>query len=377
MRVANILVACSVIGLCACSVDEAVDTTAGVTPGFDDAAQQELIDQGVGKYLGKFQPTSVETYEDTTTYTYTAAAAPNGPMCMKGGDFKVFARNTGSDNLVIYLQGGGACWSDLCAATTTTAGGIQPLGWTDGNTEVNPVGSWNVVFVSYCDGSVFSGDSDVADTKNGGADGFRHHHGLANLSAGLDVALMNFPAPRKILLSGSSAGGYGTLIGTVATRLAYPHTPLYVINDAGLGLTNPDDPEKFNHARAEWKIDQFIPNSCPGCTTGQFTSLISWALAHDPTLKVGGTSSYEDVVIGNGFLGMEGPAFKQLLLEQTAIVHDAYPKRFERYFIAGSQHTLVLSFYADGVNGVSMPEWTRRLVTDSPTWTDEMQEDPP
>jgi hypothetical protein len=195
---------------------------------------------------------------------------------------------------------------------------------------------------------VFSGDNDTT-----GPDGSpRMFRGLRNLSAALDVGKKRFPSPKRILLAGSSAGGYGTII------------------DAGLGLNNPDNPSMIEQIRAEWKFDQFTPDSCTECDA-QSTALISWGLKHDPTLKVSAFSAYEDSVVGGFFLGMDLPAFKALLLEETGKVHSAFPTRFQRFMIAGQEHTTLLtSYHTKAINGVTVADFTRAMVEGSSGWTD-------
>lgn len=362
---AFVLVGAVTLLLVACSgADEPVTTK--VLPGFDPAARQELLDQGVGKYLGQFSPSKVDRYSEYDIYTYDPD--PHGPICLQGGPYRVSVQDHGSDDLLIFLQGGGACWTGNCAANTEANAGIYPLAWTDGNARDNPLGSYNIVFLAYCDGSVFTGDGEVPDPDNGAPNGIRYQHGLENLSAGLDLARKLYPNPKKIVLAGISAGGYGTIMGTAVTRLEYPHTRLYVINDAGVGLATP---EVFAAATKEWRVLQFVPRSCKGCDQGQFTPLIAWGLQHDPTLKVGAFSAYEDAIIGGAYLGLSGPDFKALLLRETGKVHDAYPKRFERFFIEGVAHTsLMAGFYTVQVDGVTLPEWTRRMINDQPGWND-------
>lgn len=340
-----------------------------LAPGFDPEAVEELAASGAGKYIGRFTPSSVQHLGSFDVYWF--AADQNGPICLQGGRYGVSARDEGSDDLLIYLQPGGACWTGQCDANTVASPGIMPIGWTDGNVKENPLGGYNVVYLAYCDGSVFSGDNELADSKNGAPNGIRYQHGLENLTAGLDLAKKLFPNPKKIVLAGSSAGGYGTIMGTVVTRLEYPHNRLYVINDAGVGLATPT---VFAAAAKDWNVLQFIPKSCTECRQGQFTPLIAWELQHDPTLKVGAFSSYEDAVIGGAYLGLSGPDFKTLLLKETGEVHDEFPSRFERFFVEGGAHTALLAgFYSVEVNGVTLPEWTSRMINDEPGWNDLLQ----
>ena len=331
-----------------------------------EAARAELIAKGVNKYFGKAPPSGQTTNAfGDTVYSFD----PNtGPVCFKGEIFKIVVHDSSSKDLLVYLQGGGACWSDLCAATEAATEAIPKAGLLDQDPNKNVVGGWDIVFVSYCDGSVFSGDNDMVGTDGVTAWKF---HGLKNLSAAIDVAKTRFPSPPRTLLAGSSAGGYGTLAATGVVRLQYPDTDLFVFNDAGLGLSNPANPSMLEHIKADWKFDQFVPDSCTECKAGQMTALIGWGLKNDPTLKASGFSAYEDSTISASFLGMTGPAFKALLLAETGKVHDAYPTRFQRFMIAGTQHTgLIGNYYTSTVNGTTLADFTRGMIEGTAAWTD-------
>ncbi len=329
-----------------------------------ESARDELIAKGLDKYFGKATPTESTNAVGDTVYTFD----PNdGPVCFKGATYKAIVHDAGSDSLMIYLQGGGACWRDLCQATETAVETVGKAGICDQDPSKNVVGGWNILFVPYCDGSVFSGDNDT--TAPDGVTPWKFH-GLQNLSAAVDVGKKRFPSPKRILLAGSSAGGYGTIVGTAVVRLHYPDTELMVFNDAGLGLNNPDNPSMIEHIREDWGFDKYTPDSCTECDA-QSTALISWGLKNDPTLKVSAFSSYEDGIVGGVFLGMQGPAFKTLLLEESGKVHTAFPTRFERFMIAGTQHTaLIGNYYTSTVDGVTLADFTRGMVEGTASWKD-------
>jgi hypothetical protein len=359
-------------GLCVgCGEDERLLRTepqSDASIGFDDAAHDELVAAGADKYLGKFHPSKVTPYSTFDAYEFEPR--DDGPTCIYGSPFRVSVRDVGSKDVLIYLQGGGACWSDICAANEDASLGVMPIAWTDADPERNPpLAGFNVVFVAYCDGSVFSGDN-VIHAADGSVE--RRHRGLANLSAALDVARSLYPAPRRIVLAGSSAGGYGTIVGTIVTRLAYPHTPLFVMDDAGPGVTNPNDPSLLNGAKNEWRALDIVPKSCQGCVeSGQFTTVIDWSLTHDPSLQVASFSALEDAIIGNVFLGMKGPEFGKVLLAETGKVHAHHPDRYQRYFWPGGAHTAVLAGYYDlEIEGTSLIDFVQAMLVGSPVWRD-------
>jgi hypothetical protein len=380
--VRTILAALAASVLAACSSADPEPTSGGTTTadagrtsyddpavGFDDAAIAELRAHGFDKYIGKFEPSDTEATDSATYYTFDPDT--KGPICMQGQPFKASIRPGTTDDLLIYLQGGGACWTGTCWANQGTSGGPWPVGWTDGDLAKNPLGPLPLLTVGYCDGSVFAGDGEVKDAANGAPDGVRYHHGLANLSAALDIGKRAYPSPRRIVLIGSSAGGYGTILSMAVVRLLWPHTHLHVIDDAGPGLTNPKLPDMYATMVKEWNLADRILPSCSACQKGQFLPLVGWALGHDPTLRFGLFSAYGDEVLSHDFLSMTGGAYRALLLEESGAVHDAYPTRFERYFIDGVKHTALLAGYYDvRVGDLALPEWTRRMIDEDPAWAD-------
>lgn len=355
-----------------CGHDEKLVIQAGDPVGFDEAAVAELRAVGVDRYFGQFEPEKMQTYGDVDVYSF--APRDDGPTCLYGSPFRVSIRRTGSPDTIIYLQGGGACWSELCAANEDASMGVLPIGWTDADPERNPpLWDFNVVFVAYCDGSVFSGDNVVDEP---GAEK-RRHRGLANLTAALDVAKQRFPSPRRLVLSGSSAGGYGTILGTAVVRMAYPKTPLLVLNDAGPGITNPNDPSLMKGATDEWKAMQFVPPSCEGCLESkQFTGVVKWGLDHDPSLRVSTFCARQDAIISNVFLGMNGPEFEKVLLEETGKVHAAHPDRFERFIWQGGAHTAIMGGYYDlEIDGTKLVDFVQAALDGTPEWRDLVAED--
>jgi hypothetical protein len=183
---------------------------------------------GLTKYIGAAKPASMQKGSNgETQYTFDIN---DGPRCLRGAAYAMSTRDQGSDSLLIYLQGGGSCSSAVCQATTTAGPQIPAGGITSATDAQNPVAKWNVVYVPYCDGSLHIGDKDH-ETENPP----RYHHGLRNLSAALDVGVASFPHPKRILLSGSSAGGLGTIWASVIVRLLYPEATLFTFNDSGVG----------------------------------------------------------------------------------------------------------------------------------------------
>ena len=77
--------------------------------GSDDNPFQELVDQGATRYLDTFTPMMVvEDPDDSSTLTHRFDPSDNGPMCLSGTEYSMVTRDEGAEDLVIFLQGGGA-----------------------------------------------------------------------------------------------------------------------------------------------------------------------------------------------------------------------------------------------------------------------------
>lgn len=343
---------------------------AGHAP-LERADLQELLDIGIDKYLGAAEPIGSEMIsgvsgvnDGSIVYDFDPA---DGPVCLRGAPYNVSLLDQGSDNLVIYLQGGGACVSLLCRATTEAMPrGVPKRGVLDPEDGENPVGTWNILYVPYCDGSVFGGDLDFEDPND--AMGVRLHHGQRNFAAALDLALEHFPNPKKVLLAGSSAGGWGTIYHRALVRSQYPDAELSVFNDAGIGFS-----VNMPFVADEWGSGPFArPASCADCQTdANLSPFVKYLLEHDPSTVVGDFSAWEDSVIMSFTFNSDPAVFRKLLKDETDIPAGAFPERYKRFFIAGSMHTTLMSgFHTTQVNGITVADWLGMMIERDPGWVE-------
>ena len=318
---------------------DAVATDAGSGADEDVVQSRSVAEElGITQYSGTLDLPVLSSEGGVTTYEFDTE---QGPMCLRGAPFRTAVRDVGSEDVVIFLQGGGACWSTFCLAVTGAPVGIPGIDILDPDAADNPVARWNHVYVPYCDGSFFAGDADIDDNVND--KGTRYHRGLANLTAAFEVARQTFPAPRRVLLAGSSGGAYGLLLGAPLARHYFPDAELIVMADSGIGLARDGDPAYLDVPLGEFNLTRFIPDDCEACTTsGHITALVSWYLARDENIRVGMYSSWYDSVLATTFLQVPKPDFARSLREQTDAVHAAYPDRFRRFVTDGTQHTALL-----------------------------------
>lgn len=325
----------------------------------------ELFEQGITRYLGLYSPMLSEADGEVITHTFGTG---DGPMCLDGSEYRMATRDAASENLVIFLQGGGACWSELCRATTDAAAGMPLVGILDPQRENNPVKDWNQVFLPYCDGGLHASDRDNDYDGDGIIDA--PQRGLHNLSAALDVAARNFPNPKRILLTGSSGGGFGTIFALPLVSYLYPGVPIDIVNDSGVGVSKPGKPEHLMLLQNDWNQTAFLPDSCPECLDpdGHLTNYLIWQLDQDPSIRAGYLSYTQDFVIGDIFLGIGGPAFEAALFEEMAQQEAAHPDRFRSWIPAGTSHTFLMAEPDQTAGGVPVMDWITAMLNDSPDW---------
>jgi len=380
--------------------------------GLTAEAAEDLRDTDVDKYLGQFSPaTSEDVGDGWTKHTFDpdyGDEGPNGPVCIAGTPYTAFTRAGNPAKVLIFLNGGGACWQDfyncspLASQNPPTSTGIFADSF-DTGTEIvsNKFADWSIVVLSYCDGSIFIGDNDVVDLPDeNGEGGFplgpvRFHRGLRNASAGIDLARATFPNASRILLAGSSAGGAGVAVfAPFLVRFTYGNlVKLSVFNDAGPIATNLNTADAFAARANDWQFAQFYPDSCIDCEPlGDAIPLIHWRLDNDRTVREAFYSTDGDVVDRffvsanlpgfppvlpfdppNGVFGLSQVEYRELILERHGLLHEAHPDRYKRFIRSGSDaHTALRGnrFYLGEINGVPLNEWTDDFVIPRPFWID-------
>jgi hypothetical protein len=345
----------------------------------------EVVEQGLGDKLGTVDPSQVIEDGDETHYLFNPA---DGPMCLRGGDYWVSVREGTHDagDLVIFLQGGGACWSDLCQAFESLgAPGVPASGLLNPTLPGNAFADWNVVYLPYCDGSLFAGDVDIDDDDDGSID--RYHHGLVNLSAGLDVAVERFPDVDRIVLAGASAGSYGVHISNMLVRTLWPEAEIIVVADCGVGIGKPGDFEFIPDLLAEWNILHVVPESCPDCVTDHLTNLVAWQLERDPLMRFAAIAAYGDAIIGGVFLGLGSGEYRAAIESELSKLATAHPDRYHRFLFDSPLHTTIgtdsvvggglpgvtATYDGELVEGTSVETWLQLLITDDPDFGERIE----
>jgi hypothetical protein len=156
-------------------------------------------------------------------------------MCADGSEYVYFSRAGDPDKVMLYFQGGGACFSaETCSFTdgsykVTTGPGDHPgdgAGIFDRDHPANPLRDYTVVFVPYCTGDVHIGDA----TTEYSDELTVAHNGFRNASHGFDHVVANHPDLTHLFVAGSSAGGipsplFGGLASDASRTPTSPYSP--------------------------------------------------------------------------------------------------------------------------------------------------------
>ena len=349
-------------------------------PGLNPMARMELQDAGVDKYIGQFTPA---VSEDIGGGFFKHTFDPddgNGPLCIGGTPFTTFTQRGDRRKLLIFLDGGGACWQDFyfCSALADDVlpaepGGIFADVFDPGAGLIdNPFADWSKVFISYCDGSVFVGDNDVVDPRFPSGP-VRHHRGLRNLTAAMDLARAEFPAARQIMVSGSSAGGVGAAsFAPFLARFIFGNKKrLTVFNDAGPIAGNPLPLPPLLDAvaarAADWDFAKFFPASCTDCDAlaSEASAIIRWRLDNDSTVRESYYATDGDATNGFFTVLLDQASYRAAMVPVQEALHAAHPTRYKAFIRSGDDsHTALANplFYLGTANGVPLWEWTRDFV---------------
>ncbi len=204
-----------------------------------------------GGYADGFSPGAYSQWQ-------TIKLAPEtGAVCGNGSPYKFFVnRVPNTRNTIIYMEGGGACWDYAsCTGQTGVRGARNPNGIPDDYmsllnpgaslvspfiTRISPFDAvktqqWNIVYVPYCTGDIYSGDkvaiySDLTGVK---PPLVWHHNGTRNVRAVTSWLKDNLPRPTQMLSTGCSAGGAGSLTNYAPLRRDLAPTRGYLIDDSG------------------------------------------------------------------------------------------------------------------------------------------------
>jgi len=326
---------------------------------------------------------------DGNTYSATCSGLPGTDP-----EFKFWSKKGDSKNLVVYFEGGGACWDNLTCSFPIGTGlplqfyvpqifpGTNPAtysGLFDQANPANPVKDWSFVYIPYCTGDIHTGSATKSYFNVGNPllppSYTIQHRGFDNFMVVLDWIKQNFDAPKSILVTGSSAGGYGASANFPYIADSYPNAHMYVLADASQGVSTPAF-DNGNPGRNSWnpQLPQWIFGAPP--TSVPSADLLRRAAEAYPRAKISQfTTTLDSVQVGfygvmKQFYGPGGscPNVAVDWNQQMVGALNSYGsevRNFRYYLASGTYHTIMRSplFYTEDSAGIAYSSWLASMLS--------------
>ena len=147
-----------------------------------------------------------------------------------------------------------------------------------------------------------------------------NHVGHANVLAFLARLGPTFPSPRKLVVAGSSAGGFGALVNYEAFRWYWPDAQVYLVDDSGPALVKDDVPGWLRDAfYNSWRLAEALDPICLDCRSDLSAAFRELADLH-PRDRIAFLSHARDPVMTAFTFSTTPGAFEAALRELEAVV---------------------------------------------------------
>lgn len=309
--------------------------------------------------------------------TWERVEAGGRTRCARGGRFAFWARMGAPDRLLVFFEGGGGCWDYRSCARGSTffdddvdASDDPSLGSgvLDLDNPRNPFRGWSVLYVPSCTGDVYAGDA-VRTYKAGGASVTVHHRGHANAVAALDWVFRRVPDPRRVFLTGCSAGSIGSILHAPRVLRQYPRAQVGQLGDSlGYLFSQPTDLGEL------WGAGRVLPGWVPGVRSiprARFTMprFYQAVAAHYPQASFAQVN-FDDDAVQRRFheaAGGDPDEFAAALEGSLAAIRATTPN-FRSCLLEGSAHCALPrpEFYTLTSGAVRLRDWVAALAEGRP-----------
>jgi len=287
-----------------------------------------------------------------------------------------FRRGT-ADGLVVFFDGGGACWDDVTCAIPRRReadrdddgfykaeliptddpnrfGGIFDL-----DDPRNPVRDWSIVYVPYCTGDVHSGSNTARYSDPDTGESYTiEHRGADNFRVVLNWLKHNFAQPGQILVAGSSAGAYGASTHYARIRAAYPRGRALMLGDAGQGVMTQAFLDQRN---ASWRFvlprEVFARNT----TLTPEIDVVGRLAERYPRDRFAQYTTAHDITQSSFYalMGAENACLAWTANMTSALAERQHEGNFRSYLASGETHAILRTprFYTEQSGGAPLADW--------------------
>ncbi|MDI1450731.1 pectin acetylesterase-family hydrolase [Polyangium sp. 6x1] len=304
--------------------------------------------------------------------------------------------NPESTKLVIFFEGGGACFNGTtCNLNPSSYGQNNFDNWKNGggtngifstSNAANSVKDWSFVYVPYCTGDVHAGNAPDSDVPGNLSPKSQQFVGYANIGHYLKRIIPTFKNATEVLLTGVSAGGFGAFYNYDRVAQAFCPTPVALIDDSGPPMSDTYmSPCLQQRWRELYNFEATLPADCVECSLPNGGGLANaWKLLGQkyPDASLGLISSDKDNTISqfygygkNNCQNIDGLFPTSLTgAEYTAgleEIRESFLKQspaWSTYFVSATTHTYLggNGYYNTTVDGTAMSGWVKGIVDGAP-----------
>ncbi|MCG8588264.1 MAG: pectinacetylesterase family protein [Proteobacteria bacterium] len=305
--------------------------------------------------------------------------------CGDGSPYAFFWREGASDRLLIFLQGGGACWSAATCGLTgaptydpnvqeSDSPAVSGRGILDLSRPENPLAEYSAVFLPYCSGDVHLGQADrtYPVVGEGGvvANLSVAHRGAANGRAVLEWTYAHFPDVERVFVAGHSAGGLAAPVYAAWVAHHYGRrAQVTQLSDGSGALRAAAVPDLMQ----TWGVDRVVADT-PGFgdippEALDFEALFAGAargLSERTWAQVNRSDDLVQIFFPS-LLGRQAVRALELFAEGQRRIRAEVPE-FRAFTAPGRDHHTLTSdeFYTLIVDGVRLREWVGQVATGEP-----------
>lgn len=289
--------------------------------------------------------------------------------CAFGTPFSFFFREgTDQSTLLIYFEGGGACWEWVsCSGMFDTSVSNSELagfrGIFDFTNPANPFARHSVVFIPYCTGDVHIGDT----IRHYGAPATTRpvaHNGYRNVEAVLHWVRKTIErSPAHITVAGTSAGAYGALFYAPRVAELFPAAAVQLIGDSGVPLLN-----NYPAVLKSWGTVGVVRRirRIDGSITDRELTLErahEYFASRRPKALLAQITSDRDAIQSAFYLISGSPQAREATYALLDSLEASIPA-YRSFVIAGSDHGLLVTdqLYSYAADDIRLIDWLQHLV---------------
>jgi Pectinacetylesterase len=347
------------------------------------ACEHHLAESGPGAEPGGPTPEGAEPNRGPSAgASEWEKVVPGGDcMCADHSEFAFWERRADPTQVVLYLDGGGACTDATTCAFTGRNGESDFYNWTlvgedpalpgrgilDFDRADNPFAAYSFIYVGSC-----TGDADLGDATREYSPGLTvQHNGFVNGTAVLDYLAEHYPDATQVVVVGNTGGSIAAPIyGGLVTDLL-PDAQVTVFG-AGSGHW-PDDPElNAEILEGVWGVYDNMPDweVNDGLTAREWGIPRFWIQAglHDPDIVMARFDFAYDPNAARALesIGVDSSTLELIDGSEAAI--EAVGVVQHSYTAPGDGHRILEldDFYEMEVGGVRLVDWVEALLAGEP-----------